>query len=84
MATDKPIQGRSSTIDYSKEVLLYFMPNKFIKFDLHSNSGNPTKSVLINELIKRVKKHKVRREGKALSAHGAKAISEFLEVVKRC
>ena len=63
-ATEKPTQGRSSTIEYSKTAILYFMPNKLMKWDLQINSGNPTKPVIINELIKRVKKHKVRRKGK--------------------
>ena len=33
-----------------------------MKWDLQSNAGNPTKSVLINELIKRVAKYTVKQE----------------------
>ena len=67
LATEKATQGRSSIIEYSKRAILYFMPNKLVKWDLQGDSGNPTISVIINELIKRVKKHKIRREGKASS-----------------
>ena len=60
------------------------MPNKLMKWDFQSNSGNPTKSVIINELFKRVKQHKVRRESKVSSARWVIEISKILEVVKRC
>ena len=58
------------------------MPNKFMKWDLRRKSRNLIKSVLINELTKRVKKHKVRREGKASSADHAIEISECLEKIR--
>ena len=60
------------------------MPNKIKKWNLQSNSRNPTKSIVVNELIKRVKKHEVKREGKASSARRAMELPEFLEIVKRC
>ena len=82
-ATDKSTQGRTSTIESWKKVILYFLPNKLMKWNLQSNSWNPVRTVIINKLIKRVKKHKVRREGKASSARRAMEICEFLEVVKR-
>ena len=82
--TDKPTKGRSSSIEYSKKAISYLMPNRFMKWDLRSNSGNPTKSIKVNDLIKRVKKHEVRKEGKASSARRAMELSEFQELVKRC
>ena len=82
--TDKPAQGGSSTIGCSKKVISYFIPKKLMKWDFQNNSGNSTKSVKINETITRVKKHVVRREGKASSACCTMEMSEFLEVVERC
>ena len=55
-----------------------------MKWDLQSNSGNPKKSVILNEFIMRVKKHKGRREGKTSSARRAIELPEFLKIVKRC
>ena len=41
--TDEPSQGRSNSIEYAKKAILYFMPNKLMKWDLQNNSGNPTR-----------------------------------------
>ena len=82
--TDKPTKGRSNSIEYAKKAISYFMPNKMMKWDLQNNSGNPTKSVIVNELIKRIKKAEVRREGKASAARRPMELTEFAEVIKRC
>ena len=55
-----------------------------MKWDVQNRSGNPTKSILVNELIKRVKEHEVRKEGVASKARRAMELLEFLEVVNRC
>ena len=60
------------------------MQNQLMKWYLQSNSGNPTKSVKVNELIKRVKKAEVRREGKASAARRAMELSEFHKLMTRC
>ena len=46
-----------------------------MKWDLQRNSGNPTKSVKVNELIKRVKKAEVRKECEASAAWHAMELS---------
>ena len=55
-----------------------------MKWDLQNNSGNPTKLVIVNDLIKRIKKEEVRREGKASAARRPMELTEFAEVIKRC
>ena len=65
---DKPLNGRSSTLEYMKKAISFFMPNKLAGWNVETRSGNPTRSVEINELIKTVKKKEVRKEGKAGSA----------------
>ena len=55
-----------------------------MQWDLQCNSGNPTKSVKVNELIKRVNKAEVRREGKASAARRAMELSEFYKLITRC
>jgi hypothetical protein len=39
------------------------MPNKLMAWNRLSNQGNPTRSIEINDLIKRVKKKEVRKQG---------------------
>ena len=43
------------------------MPNKLVHWNelVDPPSGNPTKSVQVNEIIKRVKKKEVRKQGEA-------------------
>ena len=79
LESDKHTQGRLNSIEYTKKAILYFMPNQLMKWDLQSNSGNSTKSVKVNEKIKRVKKAQVRREGKASAARRAMELLEFYE-----
>ena len=62
---NKPTQSKSNSIEYAKKAILYFMPNKLMKLNLQNDSGNPTNLVIVNELIKRIKKGEGRREGKA-------------------
>ena len=59
--TDKPTQIRSNSIEYAKKRILYFMPNKLMKWESQNNSENPTKSIIVNELRKRIERVKVRR-----------------------
>ena len=85
--TDKPTQGRSNSIEYSKKAILYFMPNKLMKWDLQNNSGSSTKSVMVDELNKKIKKQKLEgkgREGKASVAWHHMHLTEVIEVIKRC
>ena len=54
-----------------------------MKWDLQNNSGDPTKLFIGNEL-KKIKKAKVRREGKTSKARCPMELTEFIEVIKRC
>jgi len=53
-----PIGARSNSIKFYKKAISWFMPNKLLAWNSLSNCGNPTRSIEINELIKRVKKKK--------------------------
>ena len=48
-----------------------------MKWDMATNTGNPTKSVIVNKLIKIVKQHEVRTQGKPLQALHAMELGEF-------
>jgi hypothetical protein len=54
----RPTQGRSNTILFAKKAISYFMPSKLETWSIRSKSGNPTCSVLVNNLVKPIKKWK--------------------------
>ena len=69
--------GRSSSLYFYKKAISYFMPNKLLGWNVQTMSGNPTKSVIVNEVINKVKKMEVRRQGKSSQARRALTIEEF-------
>ena len=75
--SNRPTEGRSASIEFAEKVIFYFMPNKLMKWGMTTNTGIPTKSVLINQLIKRVKKQEVIKQGKPPQAVCAMEPSEF-------
>ena len=60
----RPLHWRSTGLGFAKKTLSWFMPNKGTPWNVESQTGNPTKSVAVNELIKAVKKSEVRKQGK--------------------
>jgi hypothetical protein len=64
---DHPIHGRSSSLEFYKKALSYFMPNKRMGWNEVTQAGNPTKSSEIIDRIKKVKKEEVRKTEKILS-----------------
>ena len=63
-----PTCGRSASLEFYKKAVSFFMPNKLMAWNSLTNTGNPTRSLEVNNLIKRVRKHEVRRTGKASQA----------------
>ena len=49
---DNSIEGCSNSLLYWKKAILFFMPNHQPTWDVLTGTGNPTKSLEINELIK--------------------------------
>ena len=58
-ADDTPIHARSSTLEFAKKAISSFQPNHLIPWNEQSRTGNPTRSPLVNDLIKRIKKKEV-------------------------
>ena len=58
------------------------MPNKNTPWNVESNSGNPTRSIVVNKLIKAIKKKEVRKEGVPSQARRALQIAEYLQLVR--
>ena len=61
LETDRPSKCRSSTLEFAKKAISSFMPNRLLAWNAQSVTGNPTRSVQVNDLIKRVKKEEVRK-----------------------
>jgi hypothetical protein len=65
MEVDRPIYARSSTVEHYKKSVSYYMPHRLTAWNWTTNppSGNPTKSLEVNNLVKAMKKFEVRKEG---------------------
>ena len=79
---DLPKKGRSSSILFWKKAISYYIPNKLEGWNNKARTGNPTKSLQVNELIKRVKKREVRRQGVQSQARRALTATEFESIIK--
>jgi hypothetical protein len=79
---DNPTHCRSSVLEQAKKSISWFMPNKHMSWDVRSNSGNPTKSVPVNDVIKDVKKAEVRKLGKPSQAKRDMKRSEFSKTLR--
>ena len=56
---DTPTHARSGTLEFAKKAISSFQPNRLIPWNEQSRSGNPTRSPLVNDIIKRIKKEEV-------------------------
>lgn len=83
-ADARPIECRSSTLAFAKKAISHFMPNRLPTWNVDTAAGNPTKSVDVNNLIKRVKRHEVRREGVVTQAVRPLETVEFVSLIVQC
>jgi hypothetical protein len=65
---DKPANRRSSGLDFVKKAISKFMPNRNAHWNVEAENGNPTMSTAVNDLIKKIKKAEVRKQGKKSNA----------------
>ena len=80
---DLPTVGRSSSLEFAKKAISYFMPNKNMAWNEQTQQGNPTRSSVLNDLIKVVKKKEVRKLGKASSARRPLVLPEFRQLIEK-
>ena len=78
---DNPTLGRSTSLQYYKKALSYFMPNKLASWNSLIRCGNPTRSIPVIELIKAVKKKEVRKQGKKSAAVRPLELDEFTNTI---
>jgi hypothetical protein len=60
-----PTLATANSLEYWKKALSFFMPNRLIIWLSGRNEGSPTQSIEVNNLIKRVRKKEVRKQGVA-------------------
>ena len=83
LQTDNPTNGRSSTLEYAKKSISYYMPNRNMVWNDRTKEGNPTKSDVLNDFIKVVKKKEVKKEGKTSQAKQAMDIMEYRQLIEK-
>lgn len=77
----RPMHARSNTLNHIKKTLSFFMPRRRSNWDPVRCEGNPTRSSEVNELIKRVQKFEVRREGVESNARRPIEYDEYLNLL---
>ena len=85
-ATDDPLNCRSTAIEYWKKAISYFMPNKHAPWtvdpqDPSKGTGNPTRSVDVNSLIRAVRRKETRHLGVPSNADRSFTREEFIQMV---
>jgi hypothetical protein len=81
-ADANPISARSNSLSFWKKAISFFMPNRLMVWTSGRNEGNPTRSIEVNNLIKRVKKKEVRKQGVASQCRRAITEVEFRTMQK--
>lgn len=78
----QPTEARSSSLQYWKKALSSYMPNRLMTWNVATQQGNPTKSVEVNDLIKKVKKCEVRHVGAPSQARRAAKMNEYRNAMR--
>jgi hypothetical protein len=78
---DQPHILRSSTLEQYKKAISHFMPNNNVPYNEMAGVGNPTRSMLLNNMIKKVRKQECRKQGKPSQARRNAEASEFEQII---
>ena len=78
---DRPCY-RSTTVAYWKKAISKFMPNRLPQWNPITMSGNPTKSQELADLLARIKKAEVRKQGVESQACRALTENEFRQALR--
>jgi hypothetical protein len=72
-----PTEARSTGLEFVKKTISSIMPNRNIQWNVESQTRNPTMSLAVNDLIKKIKKAEVRKLGKKSNAKRDMKRAEF-------
>jgi hypothetical protein len=78
----RPVHGRSNTLLFAKKAISYFMPMKMETWSIRASTGNPTRSILVNNLIKSNKRMEVRKQGAPSQARRALLAAEYESIIR--
>ena len=78
---DFPSKCRATTLEQYKKSISYFMPNKGPSW-IDGRGGNPTKSDVVHECIRAVRRAEVRGKGATSCVKRAMTEAEFLKVLE--
>jgi len=78
---DNPTLGCSSSLEQYKKAISFFMPNKLTPWNVMVRFGNPTRSIVVNQLLRRVQKQECCKQGRASQARCDMAPSEYEQVI---
>ena len=79
----QPNLCRSSSLQYWKKALSYYMPNGLQHWNIQAGVGNPTKSKAVNDVIKNAKKAEVRKQGKPSQARRPFTKDEYSAMLRQ-
>jgi len=79
---DRPMLRRSTGIAFCKKAISYYMTDVGAAWNSAAQSGNPTMSKPVNRLIKEMKKHEVRKQGKKSNAKRDMKRPEFKKTLQ--
>mgnify|MGYP007023057173 CR=1 FL=1 len=68
---------RKHALKFWKKSISYFMPNKHLQWNELANTGNPTKSLEMAEIIKGIQRKETRRQGAPSRARRPLTMTEF-------
>jgi hypothetical protein len=77
-----PTGARSNTLAFWKKAISFFMPDRLVSWVSGRNEGNPTRSIDVNNLIRRVKKKEVRKQGVVSKAKRPLTEEEYRKLQK--
>jgi hypothetical protein len=77
----RPTKLRGSTLLLAKKEISFFIPNRLRSWDPGRCTGNPSKLVQINNLLKAVAKHECRAEGAQCQVKRALTRVEFVKAL---
>jgi len=78
---DRPTLWRSDTIAYAKKAVSYYMPHHG-EWNNSTGHGNPTRDKTILRFIQEVKKHQVRKQGRASRVKRDLSLPEFKKAIE--
>jgi uncharacterized metal-binding protein len=59
-----PTHCRSTNLEHYKKAISFYMTNNILAWDIRSASGNPTKSLPVNDVVNTVRKMECRKQGR--------------------